>query len=94
MEQPGIQQDSPAWLFFVHAAFVIAVALMGVGIYLLPVTMWIKGYFAMGLFFTIGSTITLTKTLRDHHESSRLVNRLKDVKTEKLLSEYELRAAA
>ena len=94
MEQPTIRQDSPAWLFFVHAAFVIAVTLMGIGIYLLPVMMWIKGYFAMGLFFTIGSTITLTKTLRDHHENSKLVNRLKDVKTEKLLSEYELRTAA
>ena len=91
MEQPGIHQDSPAWLFFVHTAFAISVGLMGLGIWMLPVDLWIKGYFVMGLFFTIGSTITLSKTLRDAHENSKLVNRLKEVKTEKLLNEYALK---
>lgn len=92
MEQPSIHQDSPAWIFFVHAAFAIAVSLMAVGICLLPVTLWIKGYFGMGLFFTVGSTITLTKTLRDYHESRKLINRLKEVKTEKILQDFEMKS--
>jgi hypothetical protein len=53
------------------------------------VDLWIRGYLAMGLFFTVSSTVTLSKTLRDRHESERLVNRLKSVKTERLLHEYE-----
>ncbi len=91
MEQPGIHEDSPGWVFFVHAAFAVAVALMGAGIYLLPVDLWVKGYFAMGLFFTIGSTVTLSKTQRDLHERRKLVNRLKEARTEKMLHEYELK---
>jgi hypothetical protein len=91
MDRPDIHQDSPAWIFFVHVAFAVSVTLTGIGIYLLPVDLWIKGYFAMGLFFTIGSTITLTKTLRDAHEGRKLINRLTEVKTEKLLQDYEMR---
>jgi len=89
MEQPGIHEDSAGWIFFVHLAFAISVGLMCAGIYALPVDLWIRGYLAMGLFFTISATITLSKTLRDRHESEKLVNRLKHVKTEKLLHEFE-----
>jgi hypothetical protein len=90
MEQPTIREDSPAWLFFVHAAFAFSVFLMCLGTYELPVNLWVKGYFAMGLFFTVGSTVTLSKTLRDQHERRKLVNRLNEVKTEKLLNDYNL----
>lgn len=86
-----MHQDTPAWLFFVHVAFVISSGLTGLGIYVLPVSLWIKGYLIMGLFFTVGSTITLCKTLRDHHEGRKLVNRLNEVKTEKILNEYVLK---
>ena len=90
MEQPAIHEDSPAWLLFVHLSFAFSVGLMCLGIYLLPVSLWIKGYFAMGLFFTIGSTVTLSKTMRDQHEGRKLVNRINEVKTEKILNEYSL----
>lgn len=92
MEQPAIYEDTPAWVVFVHVSFAISLALTGAGIYLLPVGLWIKGYLAMGLFFTVGSTLSLAKTTRDNHERRKLVNRLKDVKTERLLNEYELKA--
>jgi len=91
MDEPTLQRDSPGWIFYVHASFTIAVTLMCAGIYLLPVNLWIKGYLMMGLFFTIGSTVTLSKTVRDMHESQRLVNRIKEVKTEKMLNEYNLK---
>lgn len=43
----------------------------------------------MGLLFTIDSAITLTKTIRDNTEA-RIVNRVAEAKTEKILNEYEL----
>ena len=89
MEQPGIHQDSPAWVFFVHTAFAVSVGLMGVGIWMLPVDLWIKGYFAMGIVMMIQSCITMTKTLRDVHEGSKLVNRIEDARAERLLMEIE-----
>ncbi len=84
-------QESPAWLFFVHVAFALSLFLTGLGIYMLPVSLWIKGYLMMGLCFTVGSTVTLCKTLRDQHENRKLVNRLNEVKTEKILNEYVLK---
>ncbi len=41
----------------------------------------------MGVVALIQSCITLTKTRRDVHESSRLVNRIEDARTERLLME-------
>jgi hypothetical protein len=43
---------------------------------------------AMGTLFTVGSSITLSKTMRDEHEASKIINRIKDVKTEKILKEF------
>jgi hypothetical protein len=41
----------------------------------------------MGIVMLIQSCVTLTKTVRDVHESSRLVNRIEDAKAERLLME-------
>jgi hypothetical protein len=51
----------------------------------------VKGYLAMGLFFTLGSSFTLSKTVRDNYEAQKLINRVVDAKTEKILHEYGLR---
>ena len=42
---------------------------------------------SMGIVMLIQTCITLTKTVRDNHESSRLVNRIEDAKAERLLME-------
>jgi len=43
----------------------------------------------MGLAFSIGSTISLSKTIRDIHESQRILSRVDEAKLEKLLAEYD-----
>lgn len=86
--EPRLQEDSASWIFFVHAAFAIALMAMTVGIWLLPDPLWIKGYLGMGLFFTVSATITLSKTTRDNHEARKLHHRLVEAKTEKILTEY------
>jgi hypothetical protein len=48
-----------------------------------------KGYFAMGVAMLIQSCVTVTKTIRDVHESSKLVNRIEDAKAERLLMGIE-----
>ena len=52
---------------------------------------WVNNWYynmAMGTLFTVGASITLSKTMRDEHESQKIINRIKDVKTEKILKEY------
>ena len=51
----------------------------------MPFDLWMKGYFAMGVVMLVQSCVTVTKTLRDVHEGRRLVNRIEDAKTERLL---------
>ena len=55
------------------------------GIVLMPLDLAMKGYLAMGVVMLIQSCITLTKTVRDNDEAGKLVSRLEDAKTERLL---------
>jgi hypothetical protein len=80
-------RDTGAWRFQVIAAFVIALGLTTGGVLYLPVVTWIKGYLLMGVYFTVSSAFGLAKTLRDAHESSRLVSKISEAKTEKMLRE-------
>ena len=86
----SLQRDSAGWLLFVRLTFAVSVMATFVGVFFLPVDLWIKGYVAMGMLFSIGSTITLSKTVRDEHEAKKLINKINEVKTERMLKEYDL----
>jgi len=66
---------------------IIGVLLVAVGIFFLPLEIWVKGYLAMGTVLLIQSCVTMTKTMRDVHEGDKMVNRLEDAKAERLLME-------
>jgi hypothetical protein len=76
---------SPAWVVFTYVSFAAALAMVVVGIILMPIDLAMKGYLAMGVAMLIQSCITLTKTIRDNDEAGKLVNRIEDAKTERLL---------
>jgi hypothetical protein len=86
---PQAVQHSSAWVTFTYASFVGALSMVVGGIVFLPVDMWVKAYFAMGVVLLVQTCITVTKTLRDVHENKRLVNRIEDAKTERLLMGIE-----
>jgi hypothetical protein len=76
---------SPAWVVFTYVSFAAALAMVVVGIILMPIDLAMKGYLAMGVIMLIQSCVTLTKTIRDNDEAGKLVNRIEDAKTERLL---------
>jgi hypothetical protein len=76
---------SPAWVVFTYVSFAAALAMVVLGIILMPIELGMKGYLAMGVAMLIQSCITLTKTIRDNDEAGKLVNRIEDAKTERLL---------
>jgi hypothetical protein len=84
-----ISQHSGSWIAFTYASFFAYVAMVGGGILLAPIDIWIKAYFAMGAALLIQSAITMTKTLRDVHEGGKLVNRIEDARAERLLMGIE-----
>jgi hypothetical protein len=77
------------WIVFTYASFVVSLAMVAVAIVFLPADLAIKGYLAMGVAMLIQSCIIVTKTIRDVHEGDRLVNRIEDAKTERLLMEID-----
>lgn len=86
---PDLQGDSGSWRLFVWISFCLALSLCMIGVLYLPVDWWIRGYFGMGILFLTASTLMLSKTLRDQHEHERLVNRVKNARTEQVLSQFD-----
>ena len=86
---PQAVQHTSTWVTFTYASFIGSVLMVGAGIVLMSIDFWIKGYLAMGIVMLIQSCITLTKTIRDVHESGKLVNRIEDAKAERLLMGIE-----
>jgi hypothetical protein len=82
------QTHSNAWIIQTWLSFIISIGATSIGIIYLPVDVWIKGYMGMGLIFTVGSTVSLTKTQRDIHESSRIIAKLEEAKVERILAEH------
>jgi hypothetical protein len=80
-----VLHHSQSWIVFTYVSFVAALAMVVVGIILMPLDLAMKGYLAMGVAMLIQSCITLTKTLRDNDEAGKLVSRIEDARTERLL---------
>jgi hypothetical protein len=83
----NVQAHSGAWVSFTYASFVASALLVAIGIFFMPVDLWMKGYLTMGVVMLVQTCVTLTKTVRDVHESGKLVNRIEDAKAERLLME-------
>jgi hypothetical protein len=84
---PNAQPHSSAWVSFTYASFVGSFFMLAVGVFFLPLDLWIKGYLTMGIIMLVQSCVTMTKTIRDMHESGKLVNRIEDAKAERILME-------
>jgi hypothetical protein len=78
-------QHSQAWVTFSYASFLLSLPMMGLGVAFMPLDLWMKGFLAMAALPRVQSCITLAKTLRDNQEAAKLVNRIEDAKTERLL---------
>jgi hypothetical protein len=78
---------APAWVFFTYVSFAASLGIVTIGIVMLPIDLWMRAFLFMGILMLVQSCITMTKTQRDMHESARMVNRIEDAKTERLLME-------
>lgn len=87
-------KHSPAWVNFTLLNFAVSTGMMSLGIFFLKLDMATKGFLIMATLMIIQSAITLTKTLRDNQEAGKLVSKIEDAKTEKLLMEINRGEAA
>ena len=80
--------NSSSWTFFVKLTFAIALVAMGAFVFFMEGSLLTKGYLALNSLFLVSSTIMLSKTLRDDYEAQRLLNRINEAKTNKILKEF------
>lgn len=80
-------RNSHAWTMFTVGSFVLAAAMMAGGIYFMEASFAAKGFYSMSAIMLVHTAISITKTLRDNEEANKLINRIEDAKTERLLME-------
>jgi hypothetical protein len=79
-----------AWVLQTYLCFFISIAATLLGILYMPnQDNWVKGYLLMGMLFSVGSTVSLSKTVRDIEESKRMISRIDEAKLERLLANYD-----
>jgi hypothetical protein len=83
----NLTRNSAAWNAFTLGSFALSACMMAGGIYFLEASFAAKGFYAMAAIMLVHTSVSATKTLRDNEESSKLINRIEDAKTERLLME-------
>ena len=71
-----------AWI-----AFIISFVGMTAGIWFLDGDIAIKGFLIMSYLFSVTACFTVSKVVRDQHESEKFHNKMEKTKTEKFLAE-------
>lgn len=80
--------NSKGWMLFVKLSFVLSLVAMAAVIVLMDAELMLKGYLALNAVFIVSSTIMMSKTLRDDFESQKILNKISEAKTNKIIQEY------
>ena len=81
----SFQKHSSTWVSFSYLSFGAAATMLALGLYMMPLDLWGKGYLVMGILMLVQTTVNVTKTIRDNAEADKLIRKVEDAKTEKLL---------
>ena len=83
------QTHSAGWVIQTWLSFLAAVGVSAMGIFFLPVDVWVKAFMGMGLLFTVGSTFSLAKTVRDQHEAEAFHKRVDGPRVNRIIAEHD-----
>ena len=86
--QPPVAH-STGWITQTYVSFAVALGALTIGIAYLPGDPWMRAFLGISALYAVTSSITLAKTVRDQHESSRVVARVDEARFERLLSEHD-----
>ena len=85
--RPALTESGSTWRVTVGQKVAVGATVMG--IYMLPGELIVKGYFMISSLFLVFSTITMSKTIRDKHESDRLHNKISEARTTRIIREMD-----
>lgn len=72
------------------ASFAVSLTAVGIGIAYLPVSPWVRAFLTVGILYTVTSSFTLAKCVRDRQEETAVISRVDQARLEKLLTEQDL----
>lgn len=77
--------------FYVQAVASFAVSTVGlmIAIIYLPVDAWTRAFLGLAVLFTVSSTITISKVVRDKEEAASIYQRVDAARLEKILADYD-----
>lgn len=88
-EPNNAELHSSAWVAMTWIQFGVAASAMAIGVAYLPIDGWSRGFLAMAALMLVGSSITLSKTVRDLHEGRRTIRRVDDARVERLIAAHD-----
>lgn len=83
-------QPTPAFYAEAIISFTIALGSLLTGIAYSHADRWVRAFLVLGLLYTVTSTFTLAKCIRDRQEASAVVSRVDQARLDKLLAEHDL----
>lgn len=85
-----MQRYSRAWMYFSGLSFVAALAMISLGIILMPADIWVKAYLATGTLFLITSCFTLSKTVRETNDQRNRNARINTALFDRVMRESDM----
>jgi hypothetical protein len=76
------------YIMFNTASVGAAYFMLGLSLWLAPVDLATKGYWAMGILLLTGSLVNLVKYRTDERLSAEITAKIEKARNEKLISEY------
>jgi hypothetical protein len=80
---------SAAWVTQTYVSFAVSLSAAAIGIAYLPVDPWMRAFLAIALLYLVTSAISLSKAMRDQHESRSVMARVDEARMERLLNEHD-----
>ena len=86
--QTPISQSS-GWIVQTYISFAVSITALTLGIAYMPGDPWKRAFLGVAALYAVTSSISLSKTVRDQHESTRVVARVDEARFERLLTEHD-----
>lgn len=80
--------SNQAYITFNSITVAIAYGMLGLSLWLAPVNLATKGYWAMGILLLTGSLVNLIKFRMDQRIEEETVSKIEKAKNEKLIADY------
>ncbi|MFG3349773.1 YiaA/YiaB family inner membrane protein [Streptomyces sp. NPDC048018] len=88
-DTPVKQQNTAAYYAQAVISFGLALLAVGIGVYKLDASAWVRAFLAISVLYLTTSAFTLSKVVRDRQEAGQIVSRVDQARLEKLLAEHD-----